>query len=72
MLILNSALITLPPQLREALESRVQDGPKDLDVLAWMGRTALELIGRGGLGYPFDPLVSDSRDVFTESVKKFV
>ncbi|KAM5540026.1 hypothetical protein V8D89_006166 [Ganoderma adspersum] len=59
-------------RLRAALESRVQDGPEDLDVLAWMGRTALELIGRGGLGYPFDPLVSDSRDVFTESIKKFV
>ncbi|PIL34296.1 cytochrome P450 [Ganoderma sinense ZZ0214-1] len=59
-------------RLGAALESRVKDGPKDLDVFAWMGRAALELIGRGGLGYSFDPLVSDSRDVFTESVKKFV
>ncbi len=59
-------------QLRTALESRVTDGPKDLDVLAWMGRTALELVGRGGLGHSFDPLVAESRDVFTESVKSFV
>ena len=37
-----------------------------------MGRTALELIGRGGLGYSFDPLVGESRDLFTESVKSFM
>lgn len=54
------------------MESRVKDGPKDLDVVAWMGRTSLELIGRGGLGCSFDPLVADSQDVFTESVKKLL
>ncbi|KAM5539995.1 hypothetical protein V8D89_006327 [Ganoderma adspersum] len=59
-------------RLRAALESQVEHGPKDLDILAWMGRTALELIGRGGLGYSFDPLVAESRDVFTESVKSFI
>ncbi|KAI1788591.1 cytochrome P450 [Ganoderma leucocontextum] len=59
-------------RLRTAIESRVKDGPKDLDILAWMGRAALELVGRGGLGYSFDPLVAESRDVFTESVKSFV
>ena len=59
-------------QLRTALESRVEEGPKDLDILAWMGRTALELVGRGGLGHSFDPLVAESRDVFTESVKSFM
>ena len=66
------SLTVLPMQLRTALESRVEEGPKDLDVLAWMGRTALELVGRGGLGYSFDPLVAESRDVFTESVKSFM
>ncbi|KAI1788589.1 cytochrome P450 [Ganoderma leucocontextum] len=61
-------------RLGTALESRVKDGPKDLDVLAWMGRAALELVGRGGLGYSFDPLVaeSESKDAFAESVKCFV
>ncbi|KAM5540048.1 hypothetical protein V8D89_006188 [Ganoderma adspersum] len=59
-------------RLRAALESRVSDGPRDLDILGWMGRTALELVGRGGLGYSFDPLVAESKDVFTESVKSFV
>lgn len=55
-----------------ALEFQVKDGPKDLDVLAWMGRTALELIGRGGLGHSFDRLVAESKDEFTESLKRFM
>ena len=37
-----------------------------------MGRTALELIGRGGLGHSFDPLIAESKDEFTESVKGLV
>ena len=39
-----------------------------------MGRAALELIGRGGFGYSFDDLVSESRNEFAQAVKalKFV
>ena len=40
-------------------------------MLAWMGRTALELIGQAGLGYSFDPLVADSMDEFAGAVKSF-
>ncbi|KAI1790098.1 cytochrome P450 [Ganoderma leucocontextum] len=56
-------------RLRMAIGSQVKDGPKDIDVLAWMGRAALELVGRGGLGYSFDTLVSESRNEFAEAVK---
>ncbi len=59
-------------QLRVAIEARVKDGPKELDILGWMGRTALELIGQGGLGYSFDPLIADSYDEYAEAVKAFV
>ncbi|PIL34325.1 cytochrome P450 [Ganoderma sinense ZZ0214-1] len=59
-------------RLRTALESQVKHGSKDLDMLGWMGRTALELVGRGGLGYSFDPLVAESKDKLTESIKSFV
>ena len=38
-------------------------------MLAWMGRTALELIGQAGLGYSFDPLVEESADEFAVAVK---
>ncbi|KAF8190414.1 cytochrome P450 [Mycena galopus ATCC 62051] len=46
-------------RLRTALESRVQQGPQEIDLLLWMTRTALELVGQAGLGYSFDPLVTD-------------
>ncbi len=40
-----------------------------MDMLAWMGRTALELIGQAGLGYSFDPLVADTPDDFAMAIK---
>ena len=43
-----------------------------MDVLAWMGRTALELVGQGGLGYSFDPLVEDVPNAFGDSIKALV
>ncbi|KAJ3996190.1 cytochrome P450 [Lentinula boryana] len=46
-------------QLRNALNQRVQDGPQEIDLLNWMARTALELIGQSGFGYSFDNMVED-------------
>lgn len=37
-----------------------------------MGRTALELIGKGGFGHSFDPLVRSEPDPYAEAVKQFV
>ncbi|KZT70364.1 cytochrome P450 [Daedalea quercina L-15889] len=56
-------------RLRDALEMRVKNGARELDMANWMGRTALELIGQGGLGYSFDKLVDDKTDPFAESLK---
>ncbi|EJF59821.1 cytochrome P450 [Dichomitus squalens] len=60
-------------RLQKAIESRVspQGDPVELDMLTWMGRTALELIGQAGLGYSFDPLVTDKPDDFAIAVKNF-
>ncbi|TFY67960.1 hypothetical protein EVJ58_g1307 [Rhodofomes roseus] len=58
-------------KLRDALKSRLQNGPKDVDVHDWMGRTALELVGQGGLGYSFDTLVEDSKDEYGQALKRF-
>ena len=58
-------------QLKLALETRVKEGPATLDVVGWMGRTALELVGQGGLGHSFDPLTEDAQDEYTEAVKGF-
>ncbi|KAJ3901204.1 cytochrome P450 [Lentinula edodes] len=48
-------------QLESALKKRLQSGPptQEVDILSWMGRTALEIIGQAGLGYSFDPLTDD-------------
>ena len=59
-------------KLQEAVAARVQGGQTEIDMLDWMGRTALELIGQGGLGYSFDPLTSESREEFTEAIKSFM
>lgn len=38
-------------------------GQSEIDVLKWTGRTALELIGQGGLGYSFDPLEAETEAI---------
>ncbi|KAI0737388.1 cytochrome P450 [Daedaleopsis nitida] len=60
------------PQLRIAVETRVKDGPQEMDMLGWMGRTALELIGQGGFGHSFDPIVTEPSDRFADAVKAFI
>jgi hypothetical protein len=43
-----------------------------IDMLRWMSRTALELIGQSGLGYTFDPLTEGSEEnSYTRGVRKF-
>ncbi|KAH9930181.1 cytochrome P450 [Amylocystis lapponica] len=59
-------------QLRQAIAARVSEGPKEVDVLDWMGRTALELIGQGGLGYSFDRLVEDTPNEYRDALKAYV
>ena len=43
----------------------------EVDLLMWMGRTALELVGQAGLGYSFDPLTADKPDAFAHAIKGF-
>ncbi|RPD79153.1 cytochrome P450 [Lentinus tigrinus ALCF2SS1-7] len=57
---------------RDAILQRVRSGAKDgveLDMLSWMGRTTLEILGQAGLGYSFDPLTEDRPDEFANAVK---
>ena len=57
-------------QLRKVLTEQVQDGAKELDVLQWLSRAALEFIGQGGFGYSFDALHNEEATVFGAYVKK--
>ncbi|KAI0713837.1 cytochrome P450 [Earliella scabrosa] len=58
--------------LRQAIEARIREGAEAIDMIHWMGRTALELIGQGALGHSFDSLIEDSNDEYTEAVKAFI
>ncbi|KAI0350833.1 cytochrome P450 [Trametes cingulata] len=59
-------------KLVDAVSSRVQGDVQDIDVLSWMSRAALELIGQSGIGYSFDPLTEDVADSYAEAVENFV
>ncbi|KAH9936147.1 cytochrome P450 [Fomitopsis serialis] len=56
-------------KLRAAIESRVGEDQREIDMLNWMGRTALELIGQGGLGHSLDPLIEDSTNAYGQALK---
>lgn len=56
-------------QLRAAVSSEIKGTSGEVDILTWMGRAALELIGQGGLGYSFDPLVADMEDTYGHALK---
>ncbi|CCM02690.1 uncharacterized protein FIBRA_04796 [Fibroporia radiculosa] len=58
-------------RLRDAISAQVKGGPREIDMLNWLGRTALELIGQGGLGYSFDPLVEDVQNTYGNTIKSF-
>ncbi|THU81238.1 cytochrome P450 [Dendrothele bispora CBS 962.96] len=50
-------------KLEKGLTSKVQDeaaaGSQEIEILSWLARTALELIGQAGLGYSFDNLTDE-------------
>ncbi|KAF8966256.1 cytochrome P450 [Flammula alnicola] len=60
-------------KLRAAIANKVKDGPREIEIMSWMTRTALELIGQSGLGYSFDPLTEDAvPHPFSIAAKKLV
>ncbi|KAF4613945.1 hypothetical protein D9613_007572 [Agrocybe pediades] len=48
-------------KVENAFLKKVENGPQELDVMDWMTRLALELIGQTGLGYSFDELTETSK-----------
>lgn len=59
-------------KLQDAIRVRVKDGACEIDMLDWMGRTALELVGQAGLGWSFDLLVADAPDSHLGAAVKLV
>ncbi|CCM02691.1 uncharacterized protein FIBRA_04797 [Fibroporia radiculosa] len=56
-------------KLRDAISAQLANGAEEVDMLNWMGRTALELVGQGGLGYSFDPLVEVTENEYGNALK---
>jgi cytochrome P450 len=60
-------------KLRDAISKKVSDGPLEVEMVSWMSRTALELIGQTGLGFSFDSLTEDeATHPYAKAVKGFI
>ncbi|KAF6751307.1 cytochrome P450 [Ephemerocybe angulata] len=46
-------------KLQRSITKQIESGETEIDMLQWMTRTALELIGQSGFGYSFDTLEPD-------------
>ncbi|KAG5636862.1 hypothetical protein H0H81_006584 [Sphagnurus paluster] len=54
-----------------AIAKDLSDGPREINILQWMTRAALEMIGQSGLGYSFDSLEDEeSENPYTKAVKE--
>lgn len=47
-------------KVRDALAKKVTSEPKEIELMQWLSRTALELIGQAGLGYSFENFETDA------------
>ncbi|KAJ3534255.1 hypothetical protein NMY22_g7007 [Coprinellus aureogranulatus] len=43
-------------KLRKSIAQQVAQGAEEIEILSWMTRAALEIIGQGGFGYSFESL----------------
>ncbi|KIJ98230.1 hypothetical protein K443DRAFT_104277 [Laccaria amethystina LaAM-08-1] len=60
-------------RLRISISQQVIDGPQEIDLLSWMTRTALEMVGQCGYGYSFDSLAADATPhPYSVSVKELM
>ena len=60
-------------QLVKGISRNLQGASKSVDMLDWMGRAALEIIGQAGMGHSFDPLTSESSsDPYTKAAKTYL
>ncbi|KAI9059397.1 cytochrome P450 [Trametes sanguinea] len=59
-------------RLKNAIKAEVDSGAPEVDMAQYMGRAALELVGKATLGHSFDPLTEERHDPYAEAVKSFV
>ncbi|KAI0079855.1 cytochrome P450 [Panus rudis PR-1116 ss-1] len=59
-------------KVQYGIGEEVKHGPADVDIFVWLGRTALEVIGQGGLGYSLDPLLGGKPSPLGDTLKVFL
>ncbi|KIJ63129.1 hypothetical protein HYDPIDRAFT_113701 [Hydnomerulius pinastri MD-312] len=55
--------------LRDSIAEQVKRGPQEINMLEWLTRTALELVGRSGLGTSFDDLKGDATNPYPKAIE---
>ena len=67
-------MLRCAPQLKEIFESEIYSGRENINVMMWMSRAALEIVGTGGLGTSIDPLVPDPKAIteYGKSIKNLM
>lgn len=58
--------------MSKGIEAEIDNGMATVDIMEWFGRTALELIGQGGLGVAMDSLGEPTRNPLAQSIKTMV
>ncbi|KAJ3527393.1 hypothetical protein NMY22_g9808 [Coprinellus aureogranulatus] len=60
-------------QLESSIAHLVGNEEREIDLLSWMTRTALELVARSGLGYTFDTLEPDAKEhPYAASIRDYI
>ncbi|GLB42388.1 putative cytochrome P450 family protein [Lyophyllum shimeji] len=60
-------------KLEQAIKFNIARGRHEIDILHWMSRAALEMIGQSGLGYSFDSLVEGAEPhPYSKAAKELV
>lgn len=57
--------------LRRRFTGQAPGAQLEIEMVYWMKRTSLEIIGQGGLGYSFGALDDMSTNEYTDSIKNF-
>ncbi|KAG1740657.1 cytochrome P450 [Suillus lakei] len=66
------AFIEVTKCLRDSIAAQVQYGPCEINMLEWLSRTALELVGQSGLGYSFDCLKEGYTNPYSAAVENLL
>ncbi|KAJ3550674.1 hypothetical protein NMY22_g305 [Coprinellus aureogranulatus] len=60
-------------KLESSIAHLVGNEEREIDLLSWMTRTALELVARSGLGYTFDTLEPDAKEhPYAASIRDYI